>query len=76
MLAYNPFISPPSIFISTYVIILSKGGDFMSNAEIAKDIVVALIGNNNDRYLVDSKITQQVVECYETIFNKVKELNK
>ena len=48
----------------------------MSNAEIAKDIVVALIGNNNDRYLVDSKITQQVVECYETIFNKVKELNK
>lgn len=48
----------------------------MSNAEIAKDIIVALIGNNNDRYLVDPEITKQVAESYEIIFNKVKELNK
>ena len=48
----------------------------MSNAEIAKDIIVALIGNNSEKYFAEKEYAEQVAKSYEVIFNKVKELNK
>ncbi|MBQ3408938.1 MAG: hypothetical protein IJH12_07035 [Clostridia bacterium] len=48
----------------------------MSNAEIAKDILIALIGNHSDRFFGEQEYAKEVAESYEIIFNKVKELNK
>jgi len=48
----------------------------MSNAELAKDIVIALIGNNNDKFYAENKYAEEVAKSYEIIFNKIKELNK
>lgn len=48
----------------------------MSNAEIAKDIIVALIGNNNDKFFADPQSAELTAQSYEIVFNKVKELNK
>lgn len=48
----------------------------MSNAEIAKDILVALIGNHSERYYAEENFAEQVAKSYEIIFNKVKQLNK
>ena len=48
----------------------------MSNAEIAKDIIVALIGQNSDKFYAEEDFAEQVAKSYEIIFNKVKELNK
>lgn len=48
----------------------------MSNAEIAKYILIALIGNHGDKFYAEQEYAQLVAESYEIIFNKVKELNK
>ena len=49
----------------------------MSNAEIAKDILVALIGSQHaTMFGSDTNTANLVAESYEIIFNKVKELNK
>lgn len=49
----------------------------MSNAEIAKDILVALIGNQHTTmYGSDTELAEKVAESYEIIFNKIKEFNK
>lgn len=49
----------------------------MSNAEITKDILVALIGNQHTTMFGnDVNTAKQIAESYEIIFNKVKELNK
>ncbi len=49
----------------------------MSNAEIAKDILVALIGNQHTTmYGSDESIAESTAKCYEIIFNKINELNK
>ena len=48
----------------------------MSNAEIAKDIIIALIGQNSEKYYAEEDYAEQVAKSYEIIFNKVKELNK
>lgn len=47
----------------------------MSNAEIAKDIVVAMI-NSKSYDTVNSSYTESIIRTYENIYNKVKELNK
>ncbi len=46
----------------------------MSNAEIAKDIVVAMI-NNKCFDVVGSNYTNSITTTYETIYHKVVELN-
>ena len=48
----------------------------MSNAEIAKEIVVALIGNQHTAMYCDEVTAESVAKAYEIIFNKVNELNK
>ncbi len=48
----------------------------MSNAEIAKDIIIALIGQNSEKYYAEEDYAEQVAKSYEIIFNKVKELNR
>ena len=48
----------------------------MSNAEIAKDIIVALIDNNSEKFFADPESAELTAKSYEIIFNKVKELNK
>lgn len=48
----------------------------MSIAEIAKDITIALIGNNNDKFYAEKEYAEIVANSYEIIFNKVKELTK
>lgn len=48
----------------------------MSNAEITKDIIIALIGNNSEKFFADEDSAREVAKSYEIIFNKVKELNK
>lgn len=48
----------------------------MSNAEIAKDILVAMIGSQHTTMYGDADTAQSVAEAYEIIFNKIKELNK
>ena len=47
----------------------------MSNAEIAKDIVVAMI-NNKSFDSVNSNFSDSITTAYENIYNKIKELNK
>ncbi len=49
----------------------------MSNAEIAKDILVAMIGQQHTTMFgSDVDTARKVADCYEIIFNKIKELNK
>lgn len=48
----------------------------MSNAEIAKDIIIALIGNNSSNFYAESKYAEEIAKSYEIIFNKITELNK
>lgn len=48
----------------------------MSEAEIAKEIIVALIGHNSDKFYAENEYAEVVAKSYEIIFNKIKELNK
>lgn len=48
----------------------------MSNAEIAKDILVALIGNSHTTMYGDTSSADEASKAYEIIFNKLNELNK
>ena len=43
----------------------------MSNAEIAKDIIIALIGQNSEKFFAEEDFAKQVAKSYEIIFNKV-----
>lgn len=48
----------------------------MSNAELAKDIIVSLIGSQHTTFYADTKTASEVAEAYEIIFNKINNLNK
>lgn len=48
----------------------------MSNAELAKDIIVAMIGTQHTTFWADEQSAQSVAKAYEVIYSKINELNK